>query len=311
MPTERYAHAPEILEHCNRIADRATGCTKRPVPHRGNRPGMGRRPVPVDRADGPRRRVHVAVRRDRDRSAARREAARHTRHREFGGHAFHTSRWDYAYTGGDPEGAPLDGLAGKRVAIIGTGATSVQCVPHLARSCPELFVFQRTPSSVDVRGQPADRPGVVRRHGRARMAGALARELRRQHVGGRASRPRTWSTTGGPTWPSGSAAGSRSARGPASFEDLLADFENADVEKMSEIRARVDEVVRTRRPRSGSRRGTGSSASGRASTTSTSVRSTCRTSISSTPMARGWSAITPAGVVVGGVEYPVDCVIYA
>ena len=75
----------------------------------------------------------------------------------FGGHAFHTSRWDYAYTGGDPDGAPMDGLAGQRVAIIGTGATSVQCVPHLAASCQELFVFQRTPSSVDVRGnQPID-----------------------------------------------------------------------------------------------------------------------------------------------------------
>jgi hypothetical protein len=27
---------------------------------------------------------------------------------------FHTSRWDYAYTGGDYEGAPMDKLAGKR-----------------------------------------------------------------------------------------------------------------------------------------------------------------------------------------------------
>ena len=75
----------------------------------------------------------------------------------FGGHAFHTSRWDYDYTGGDPGGAPLDGLADKRVGIIGTGATAVQCVPHLARSARELFVFQRTPSSVDIRNnQPID-----------------------------------------------------------------------------------------------------------------------------------------------------------
>ena len=37
------------------------------------------------------------------------------------------------------------------MAIIGTGATAVQCVPHLARACKELLVFQRTPSSVDVR----------------------------------------------------------------------------------------------------------------------------------------------------------------
>jgi len=75
----------------------------------------------------------------------------------FGGHMFHTSRWDYAYTGGAPDDGNLSGLADKRVGIIGTGATSVQCIPHLARSAQELFVFQRTPSSVDARNnRPID-----------------------------------------------------------------------------------------------------------------------------------------------------------
>lgn len=73
---------------------------------------------------------------------------------EYQGHTFHTSRWDYGYTGGGPEGN-LSGLRGKRVGIIGTGATAIQCVPHLAQGADELFVFQRTPSSVDVR---ANRP---------------------------------------------------------------------------------------------------------------------------------------------------------
>src|SRR5262245_12132159 len=68
----------------------------------------------------------------------------------FAGHSFHTSRWDYAYTGGGPEGG-LDGLRGKRVGIIGTGATAVQCVPHLGAAAEHLYVFQRTPSSIDVR----------------------------------------------------------------------------------------------------------------------------------------------------------------
>ncbi len=72
----------------------------------------------------------------------------------FKGHTFHTSRWDYDYTGGDSSGG-MEKLRDKRVGIIGTGATSVQCVPHLGRSAKELYVFQRTPSSVDVR---ADRP---------------------------------------------------------------------------------------------------------------------------------------------------------
>ena len=72
----------------------------------------------------------------------------------FKRHSFHTSRWDYDYTGGGPEGG-LEKLKDKRIGIIGTGATAVQCVPHLARATRELYVFQRTPSSIDVR---ADRP---------------------------------------------------------------------------------------------------------------------------------------------------------
>jgi cation diffusion facilitator CzcD-associated flavoprotein CzcO len=75
---------------------------------------------------------------------------------EFKGHTFHTSRWDYRYTGGDSSGG-LTGLADKRVGIIGTGATAIQCVPHLGEWAKELYVFQRTPSSVDVRNNaPTD-----------------------------------------------------------------------------------------------------------------------------------------------------------
>ena len=69
----------------------------------------------------------------------------------FEGHSFHTSRWDYDYTGGDATGAALDGLAGMRVGVIGTGATGVQIIPHLANSDAELFVFQRTPSAINER----------------------------------------------------------------------------------------------------------------------------------------------------------------
>jgi cation diffusion facilitator CzcD-associated flavoprotein CzcO len=68
----------------------------------------------------------------------------------FAGHTFHTSRWDYDYTGGDINGG-LDKLADKRVALIGTGATAIQVVPHLGRDAEHLYVFQRTPSTVDVR----------------------------------------------------------------------------------------------------------------------------------------------------------------
>ncbi|KAI9172829.1 FAD/NAD(P)-binding domain-containing protein [Paramyrothecium foliicola] len=73
----------------------------------------------------------------------------------FKGHVVHTSRWDYGYTGGCSSNAKpkMANLADKKVAVIGTGATAVQLIPELAKYAKHLFVVQRTPSSVDVRGQ--------------------------------------------------------------------------------------------------------------------------------------------------------------
>ena len=76
---------------------------------------------------------------------------------DFKGHSFHTCRWDYDYTGGGPEGN-LEKLADKKVAIIGTGATAVQCVPALGESAKHLYVVQRTPSSVDYRNNSETDP---------------------------------------------------------------------------------------------------------------------------------------------------------
>jgi cyclohexanone monooxygenase len=74
----------------------------------------------------------------------------------FAGHSFHTSRWDYGYTGGSPT-EPMDNLRDKVVGIIGTGATGIQCIPQVAKYAGHLYVFQRTPSSVDVRANgPTD-----------------------------------------------------------------------------------------------------------------------------------------------------------
>jgi thioredoxin reductase len=151
MPSERYAHAPEILEHCQRIA-KQYGLYENALFHTR---------VTGLEWDEPRRRWIVRTDRGDEFTARFVGWGTGPLHvpklpgipgiETFAGHAFHTSRWDYDYTGGDPAGAPLDKLGGKRVAIIGTGATAVQCVPHLAAASRELFVFQRTPSSVDVR----------------------------------------------------------------------------------------------------------------------------------------------------------------
>lgn len=72
---------------------------------------------------------------------------------KFVGPMFHTARWDYSVTGGSQEDPQLTGLEGKRVGIVGTGATAVQSIPHLAKYAKELYVFQRTPSAIYERNQ--------------------------------------------------------------------------------------------------------------------------------------------------------------
>jgi len=157
MPTEKYVHAPEILEHCRNIGrtfdlyDNA--CLSTEVTGLDWDPEASRWIIRTNRGDEMRARFVAMgpgpLHRPKLPGIAGIES--------FAGHSFHTSRWDYEYTGGDPAGSPMTGLGDKRVGIIGTGATAVQCVPHLARACGDLFVFQRTPSSIDVRNnRPTD-----------------------------------------------------------------------------------------------------------------------------------------------------------
>jgi cation diffusion facilitator CzcD-associated flavoprotein CzcO len=75
---------------------------------------------------------------------------------DFAGPSFHTARWDYHVTGGGP-GQPLTELGDKVVALIGTGATGIQCLPPLAEAAEHVYVFQRTPSAIGERGnRPTD-----------------------------------------------------------------------------------------------------------------------------------------------------------
>jgi cyclohexanone monooxygenase len=76
----------------------------------------------------------------------------------FKGRMFHASRWDYEYTGGDSQ-RPLDKLGDKTVGVVGTGATAVQIVPPLGEAARQLYVFQRTPSTVAPRNNSLTEPG--------------------------------------------------------------------------------------------------------------------------------------------------------
>ena len=156
MPKEKYSHAPEILEHSRAIGrhfDLYDGALfQTGVKELRWDDGERRWLVSTDRGDVIRARfVSLA-----SGPLNRPKLPGIPGIRDFKGHTFHTSRWDYDYTGGTAGGG-LDKLADKRIAVIGTGATAVQCVPHLAASAKHLYVCQRTPSSIDVRdNRPTD-----------------------------------------------------------------------------------------------------------------------------------------------------------
>ena len=156
IPTHRYAFGEEILHHLESVADRFdlvddalfhTGVTVAEWQE-----GPARWRIDTDRGDAVTCRFYVLavgilnLLKLPDIPGME----------EFAGHSFHTARWDYGYTGGGP-GLPLTELADKSVALLGTGATGIQCVPPLADAAEHLFVFHRTPSAIGERGnRPTD-----------------------------------------------------------------------------------------------------------------------------------------------------------
>ena len=156
IPKERYAFAPEIVEHARRIAEKydlyRDACFQTQIKAITWNEKEYRWIINTNRNDRMRARFVVMSNGPLNRPKLPGIPGIDS----FKGHTFHTSRWDYAYTGGDTTGN-LHKLSDKRVAVIGTGATAVQCVPHLAQHALQLYVFQRTPSSVDERlNRPTD-----------------------------------------------------------------------------------------------------------------------------------------------------------
>ncbi len=156
MPTEKYASAPEIFEYCQLL-----GRTFDLYEH-----ALFQTAITSATWDDSIHRWKVTTTRGDQLTSKYLVTAGGILHKAklpgipgietFQGKKFHTSHWDYDYTGGGPR-QKLEKLADKRVGIIGTGATAVQAVPRLAESAKEVYVFQRTPSAVGVRGNgPTD-----------------------------------------------------------------------------------------------------------------------------------------------------------
>jgi len=227
----------------------------------------------------------------------------------YRGHTFHTSRWDYAYTGGDANGGLL-GLADKRVALIGTGATAIQVVPHLGADAAHLYVFQRTPSSVDLRdNRPTDsawaealQPGWQRR----RMDNFL------KVVTG----VRTDQDLVNDSWTSSARLQEKLiptnayADVPPGDRERL--YEIADFQKMNEIRARVENIIED--PETAEKLKPWYRYMCKRPTFSDHYLQTFNrpdVTLVDTADTHGVERMTETAVVVGGTAYEVDCVIFA
>ncbi|MBE1549676.1 cyclohexanone monooxygenase [Mycobacterium sp. OAS707] len=231
-----------------------------------------------------------------------------------GGHVFHSARWDYDYTGGDANGG-LHKLHDKRVALVGTGATGVQLVPHLGRDAQHLYVFQRTPSSVDVRNNEPTDPQWV-----ASLQPGWQEERKRNF--------HEWSPFGQGVvfgvadlvcdfWTElarNLTARVAASEDPASLgiEQIMAMREEEDYKVMEKLRRRVEAIVED--PQT-------------AEALKPYYRFLCKRPCSSDEYlpsfnrpnvtlvdvseTKGVEKLTENGVVANGVEYEVDCVVFA
>jgi len=308
VPSQKYAYGPEILEHARNLGRRYDLYRDALFQTRVTRLEWSEADalwtLSTDRGDRLRARFVVVASGPLNRPKLPGIPGLES----FAGHAFHTSRWDYAYTGGDTTGG-LVHLADKRVGVIGTGATAIQCVPHLGRWAKRLFVFQRTPSSVDARRNvPTD-----------------VEWFRSQPKGWQRERIWNFSTTlsggllerdlvaDGWTDIMRNLAGTLARRDGTTLtpEELMTEVELADFRKMDEIRSRVARIVKD---------------PATAEALKPWYRQFCkrpcfhddyletfnRETVALVDTAgRGVEAITRDAVVVAGREYPVDYLVFA
>lgn len=221
----------------------------------------------------------------------------------FEGKSFHTSRWDYGYTGGDADGN-LTGLADKVVGVIGTGSTGIQCVPPLAENSKHLYVFQRTPISIDIRGNRPTDPA---------WAASLVPGWQNK---------RSWNFT---YWTSGVKDGEDMISD--SWTNLLGEptavtggaveavdpvaMQQAEILKMEKVRRRIDSIVEDRATAEALKPYYNYFCK-RPGFSDDYLQTFNRPNVTLVDTAgRGVERITPKGVVVAGKEYALDCLVFA
>jgi cyclohexanone monooxygenase len=308
IPVEKYSRAPEILAHSRAIGKKfdlyRNACFQTKVTEMRWDEASSRWIVHTNRGDAMKARFVVM--------------ANGPLHRpklpgipgidDFKGHSFHTSRWDYEYTGGTSQGG-LTKLADKRVGIIGTGATAVQCVPHLGAHAKELYVFQRTPSSIDVRNNRPTDPDWARNL----EPGWQQKRMNNFNILVSGGFQEEDLVNDGWTDIIGNIlflARKRQSEG-APQEDAATLMQLADFKKMEQVRARVDSVVRDK-----------AAADALKPYYNQFCKRPCfhdeyletfnRPNVTLVDTAgKGVERITERGIVANGKEYEIDCLIYA
>ena len=230
FPTMKFASGFEILEYCQSMAERS-GFYDRCLFHTTVEQTVwdettGRWTVHTDRGDQMRARYVVLA----NGILTTPKLARIEGMESFAGEAFHTSRWDYTVD-----------LEGKRVGIIGTGATAVQVIPEIAKVVKELFVFQRTPSSIDVRDQRATTEEEIETWSKEPNWARARRERLAKISSGRTA------LTANDDYLSGKIADFKVRKQherELSPEELIQRQLNSNFRIMEQIRARVDAIVK-------------------------------------------------------------------
>jgi cyclohexanone monooxygenase len=312
MPKEKYSYAPEIYEHSQRIAKhynlyensafqtRVTGMTWDETTARWT--------ITTDRGDAMKARFVISCTGPLNRP----KLPSIPGIENFKGHTFHTSRWDYDYTGGSHKGG-LTKLVDKRVAVIGTGATAIQSVPYVGEYAKQLYVFQRTPSSVDMRGNSPTDPNWMKslQPGWQR---ARRENFNNMVIGVPVEQDLV---SDGWTEIFRSLAAGFSLGGDSSPKDMTPEeagrrAEIADFVKMNKVRKRVDNIVTD---------------PATAEALKPWYRQFCKrptfndeylptfnrpnVKLIDTADSKGVQRITEKGIVANGVEYEVDCIIFA
>jgi cyclohexanone monooxygenase len=308
VPREKYTRAPEILAHSRAIGEHFrlydNACFQTEVTEVRWDEQACRWIIHTNRGDAMRAQYVVMANGPLHRPKLPGIAGVET----YAGHSFHTSRWDYGYTGGTSDGG-LAGLAGKRVGIIGTGATAVQCIPHLGAAAEHLYVFQRTPSSIDVRDNRPTDPEWAQ----SLQAGWQKRRMENfNNLVSGVLEPEDLVSDGWTDIIGKLLIIARRGDGDFTSADGIANtMELADFEKMEQIRARVDALVAD--PVT-------------AELLKPYYRQFCkrpcfhdeyldtynRANVTLVDTdGKGVDRITERGVVVGDTEYELDCLIYA